>query len=106
MLYQARNREKDDLKWEGVEKEKICYSEKVLKFCDIKNRTVYTFHSFLVCFSQPADWKRINLLQVLSNMEEEKASTPNKGKDIYVGSSSGIEMATNADYYQKKKRES
>jgi len=44
-------------------------------------------------------------LQVLSNMEEEKASTPNKGKDIYVGSSSGIEMATNADYYQKRERE-
>ena len=105
MLYQVRNREKDDLKWEGVEKEKICYSEKVLKFCDIKNRTVYTFHSFLVCFSQPADWKRINLLQVLQNMEEEKASTPNKGKDIYVGSSSGIEMATNPDYYQKRERE-
>eukprot|EP00258_Populus_trichocarpa_P028690 XP_024444709.1 UPF0481 protein At3g47200-like [Populus trichocarpa] len=30
-----------------------------------------------------------------SNMEEDKASTPNKGKDIDVGSASDIEMATN-----------
>ncbi|XP_011041295.1 PREDICTED: UPF0481 protein At3g47200-like [Populus euphratica] len=32
-------------------------------------------------------------------MEEDKASTPNKGKDIYVGS------ASNPDYYQKRERE-
>jgi hypothetical protein len=40
-----------------------------------------------------------------SNMGEDKASTPNKGKDIDVGSASGIEMATNPDYYQNRERE-
>ena len=38
-------------------------------------------------------------------MGEDKASTPNKGKDIDVGSASGIEMATNPDYYQNRERE-
>ena len=80
----------------------MCYSEKVLKICDIQNRTVYTFHSFLVCFSLEKD----KFTASASNMEEDKASTPNKGKDIDVGSASGIEMATNPDYYQNRERES
>lgn len=40
-----------------------------------------------------------------SNMEEDKASSPNKGKDIDVGSASDIEMATYPDYYKERERE-
>jgi len=37
-----------------------------------------------------------------SNMEEDKASTPNKGKDFDVGSASGIEMVTNQKIEREK----
>ncbi|XP_061946863.1 putative UPF0481 protein At3g02645 [Populus nigra] len=38
-----------------------------------------------------------------SNMEEDKASGPNKGKFFDVGSASDIEMAINLDYYKEKR---
>jgi len=37
-----------------------------------------------------------------SNMEEDKASAPNKGKDFDVGSASGIEMVTNQKIEREK----
>ncbi|XP_011043654.1 PREDICTED: UPF0481 protein At3g47200-like [Populus euphratica] len=37
-------------------------------------------------------------------MEEDKAGTPNKGKDFDVGSASDIEMATNPGYYKERER--
>jgi len=38
-----------------------------------------------------------------SNMEEDKAISPNNGKDFDVGSASDIEMAVNLDYYKEKR---